>query len=93
MLVTIDFFDESNRALPLLDEIVAANNTKNNGERKLLVLPLLLKQADIKDSVFAGMRTLHPSDGKPVLGEGNEARQFAEVTETLKRYVEKLAAV
>ena len=92
-LVSIDFFDENNPALPLLDEIVAANNTRNNGERKLLVLPLLLKQADIKDSPFAGLRTLHPSDGKPVLGEGNEARQFAEVTETLKRYVEKLAAV
>lgn len=90
-LVTIDFFDDSNPALPLLDEIVKANNPRNNDQRKLLVLPLLLKTINVKDTPFAALRTIHPSDGNAVYGNGAEDKQFSEVTDTLKRYIDKLS--
>ncbi len=90
-LLSADFFSDENPALPVLNEIIAANNTRNNGQRKLLVLPLLMRTVNIQDTVFNALRTIHPSDGNPVLGNNQDA-QLGELTETLKRYLEKLPA-
>lgn len=86
-LVSADFFDTSNPALPLLEEIVRLNNPRN----RFLVMPILLKNCAIDATPFGQLRTTRPLKGEAVYGAGQESRHLASVAEALKVYLENLS--
>ncbi|MEZ4943828.1 MAG: SIR2 family protein [Saprospiraceae bacterium] len=86
-LVTADFFQENNPALPLLDELVQRNNPRS----RFLVMPILLKATSFDGTSLSTLRTTRPLQKKPVFGEGQEDKHLAEIAETLKKYIDTLA--
>jgi hypothetical protein len=84
-LLSIDFFDAQNPALPLLDDIVARNNPR----KQFLVMPVLLDGVTLEGPV-GQMDSIRPLDRQPLLGSGRETQLLAEITDVLKRYVDKL---
>ena len=85
-IVTADFFDEENAALDLLDDLVARNNPRN----KFLVMPILWKNCAIDASPLGKLRTTRPLNRIAISGSGQEDKYFAEIAETLKKYIETL---
>ena len=86
-LVSADFFDGSNPALPLLDELVQRNNPRN----RFLVMPILWKNCAIDASPLGGLRTTRPLNRIAISGSGQEAKLFADIAETLKKYIDNLS--
>jgi len=86
-LVSADFFDSSNPALPLLDEIVLRNNPRN----RFLVMPIVLKNCAIDATPLGTLRTTRPLNRQTVFGGGQEDKHLADIAETLKKYIENLA--
>lgn len=86
-LVSADFFDNANPALPLLDEIVQRNNPRN----RFLVMPIVLKNCAIDATPLGTLRTTRPLNRQTVFGNGSEDKHFADIVETLKKYIENLA--
>lgn len=86
-LVSADFFDSSNAALPLLQEIAERNNPRN----RFLVMPILLKNCAIDATPLGQLRTIRPTGGKAVFGGGEENKLMADIAETLKKYIENLS--
>jgi hypothetical protein len=85
-LLTVDFFDAAgNPSLPLLDDIIRRNNPR----KQFLVMPILLKPVSL-DGPIGQLDSLRPLDRQPVLGNGQENKYMAEITDGLKRYVDKL---
>ncbi|GAB4499483.1 MAG: hypothetical protein OHK0019_36650 [Saprospiraceae bacterium] len=85
-LVSADFFDSSNPALPLLDEIVQRNDPRKH----FLVMPILLKNFAIDATPLGKLRTIRPPNGEPVFGKGQENKHLTDIAEKLKIYIENL---
>lgn len=85
-LISSGFFDESNPALPLLDELVQRNNPR----ARFLVMPILLKPMSLEGSPLGKLRTTRPLNKQAVFGEGKEDKHLAEIADTLKKYFETL---
>ncbi|MBX2891084.1 MAG: SIR2 family protein [Saprospiraceae bacterium] len=85
-LVSADFFDASNPALPLLEEIVQRNDPRN----RFLVMPILLKSCAMDATPLGRLRTTRPPKNEPVYGNGQENRHFADIADKLKTYIENL---
>ncbi|MBK7939589.1 MAG: SIR2 family protein [Lewinellaceae bacterium] len=85
-LVSADFFDNENPALPLLDELVARNNPRN----RFLVMPVLWKNCAIDASPLGKLRTTRPLNRIAISGSGQDDKYFAEIADTLKKYIENL---
>lgn len=85
-LVSADFFDVSNPALPLLDEIVQRNNPRN----RFLVMPILIKNCALDATPLGQLRTTRPPKNEAVFGSGQENRHLADIAEKLKIYIENL---
>ena len=86
-LISADFFDDSNPALPLLDEIVRRNNPRAH----FLVMPILLKPVSIDGTALGALKTTRPLNRQAVYGEGQEDKHLADIAETLKKYIDTLA--
>jgi hypothetical protein len=85
-LLSVDFFDAANNPIaPLLDQIIARNNPR----QQLLVMPILLKAMTL-DPAIEKLESLRPLDHQPLLGNGQEQKYMTEITDGLKRYVDKL---
>jgi hypothetical protein len=85
-LLTVDFYDAvNNPSLPLLDEIVQRNNPR----KQFLVMPILLKAVGL-EGIVSQLDSLRPLDRQPVLGNGQENKYLADITDGLRRYVDKL---
>ena len=86
-LLSVDFFDEqSNPAIPLLEEIARRNNPRKG----FLVMPVLLKPLAL-DGPLGRLGTIRPPDRTPVLGSPNESTYISETVESLRKYIENLA--
>lgn len=85
-LVSADFFDVSNPAIPLLDEIVKRNDPR----KRFLVMPVLLKNCAIDATPLGQLRTIRPPKGEAVFGAGQENKHLADIAEKLKNYIENL---
>lgn len=85
-LVSADFFDSSNPALPLLEEIAQRNDPR----KRFLVMPILLKNFAIDATPLGKLRTIRPPNGEPVFGNGQENKHLADIAEKLKIYIENL---
>ncbi|MEO6757990.1 MAG: SIR2 family protein [Saprospiraceae bacterium] len=83
-LVSADFFDASNPALPLLDEIVQRNNPRG----RFLVMPILLRFLGLDGTPLGTLKTTRPLKGQAVYGNGQEEKMLADIAETLKKYIE-----
>ena len=83
-LISADFFDASNPALPLLDDIVARNNPRG----RYLVMPILLRFLGLEGTPLGALKTTRPLKGQPVYGNGLEEKMLADIAETLKKYIE-----
>ena len=86
-LVSADFFDVSNPAIPLLDEIVKRNDPR----KRFLVMPVLLKNCAIDATPLGQLRTIRPPKGEAVFGAGQENKHLADIAEKLKNYIENLS--
>jgi hypothetical protein len=86
-LVSADFFDEKNPALPLLDEMAKRNNPR----ARFLVMPVLLKAVNFDNTPLGALRTTRPLNKQAVFGEGQENKHLAEIVDTLKKYIDTLA--
>ena len=86
-LVSADFFDDKNPALSLLDDLVKKNNPRN----RFLVMPVLWKNCAIDASPLGPLRTTRPLNRMAISGSGQEDKYFAEIAETLKKYIENLS--
>jgi hypothetical protein len=86
-LASADFFDASNPALPLLDEIVQRNNPRN----RFLVMPILIKNCALDATPLGQLRTTRPPKNEAVFGNGQENKHLADIAEKLKIYIETLA--
>jgi|GEM_PF-570385 len=85
-LLSVDFFDAANNPVALLlDQIIARNNPR----QQLLVMPILLKAMTL-DPAIEKLESLRPIDRLPLLGNGQEQKYMTEITDGLKRYVDKL---
>jgi hypothetical protein len=85
-LLSVDFFDAANNPVALLlDQIIARNNPR----QQLLVMPILLKAMTL-DPAIEKLESLRPLDRLPLLGNGQEQKYMTEITDGLKRYVDKL---
>ncbi len=85
-IVSADFFDNENPALPLLDELVTRNNPRN----RFLVMPVLWKNCALDASPLGKLRTTRPLNRIAISGSGQEDKHFADIAETLKKYIENL---
>jgi len=85
-IVSADFFDSENPALPLLDELATRNNPRN----RFLVMPVLWKNCAIDASPLGKLRTTRPLNRIAISGSGQEDKHFADIAETLKKYIENL---
>jgi hypothetical protein len=85
-LVSADFFDDANPTLPLLEDLAARNNPRAH----FLVMPIVLKPVLLDGTPLAGLKTTRPTKNQAVYGNGQENQHFAEIAETLKKYVETL---
>ncbi len=85
-LVSADFFDVSNPALPLLDEMVQRNDPR----KRFLVMPILLKNCTFDTTPLGKLRTTRPPQNEPVFGSGQENKHLADIAEKLKVYIENL---
>lgn len=85
-LVSADFFDSSNPALPLLEEIAQRNDPR----KRFLVMPILLKNFAIDATPLGKLRTIRPPNGEPVFGNGQENKHLSDIAEKLKIYIENL---
>ncbi len=83
-LISADFFDAANPALPLLDEIVARNNPRG----RYLVMPVLLRFLGLEGTPLGALKTTRPLKGQPVYGNGLEEKMLADIADTLKKYIE-----
>ena len=83
-LISADFFDDANPALPLLEEIIQRNNPRN----RFLVMPILLHFIGLDGTPVGTLRTTRPLKGQPVFGNGQEEKLLADIAETLKKYIE-----
>ncbi len=86
-LISADFFDDANPALPLLEEIAKRNNPRAH----FLVMPILLKAMNFEGTPLGALRTTRPLNKQAVFGEGQEDKHLAEIAETLKKYIDTLA--
>ncbi|MBK8555626.1 MAG: hypothetical protein IPL65_07580 [Lewinellaceae bacterium] len=86
-LVSADFFSEDNPCLPLMEELAAKNNPRN----KFLVMPIVLKPVSLDGTAMGGLKTLRPLNKQTVYGDGQENKHFADIADTLKKYIETLA--
>ncbi len=86
LLVSADFFDDSNPALPLMEEIAQRNNPRNH----FLAMPIVLKNCAIDATPLGQLRTIRPTNGKVVYGSGEENKHFADIADALKKYIETL---
>ena len=86
-LLSADFFDDKNPALPLIDEIVKRNNPR----ARFLVMPILLKSISLDGTALGALKTTRPLNRMPVFGEGQEDKHLADIAETLKKYIDTLA--
>lgn len=85
-LVSADFFDHSNPALPLLEEIVRRNDPR----KRFLVMPILIKNCAMDATPLGQLRTTRPPKGEAVFGSGQENKHLADIAEKLKIYIENL---
>jgi hypothetical protein len=85
-LVSADFFDASNPALPLLAEIVQRNDPRN----RFLVMPILVKNCAMDATPLGQLRTTRPPKNEAVFGSGQENKHLADIAEKLKLYIETL---
>lgn len=85
-VVSADFFDAANPALALLEDLVQRNNPRN----RFLVMPVFWKNCAIDASPLGKLRTTRPLNRIAISGSGQEDKQFAEIAETLKKYIENL---
>lgn len=84
-LLSADFFDSTgNPALALLDEVVQRNNPR----KRFLVMPVLLHAVGLEGSL-AQLDSIRPLDRQPVLDSGRESSVAAEITEGLKKYINR----
>jgi len=86
-LVSADFFDDSNPALPLLDEIARRNNPR----ARFLVMPVLLKAVSMDGTALGQLKTTRPLNRQAVFGDNQEDKHLADIAETLKKYIDTLA--
>ncbi len=85
-LITADFFDDSNPAINLLNELAARNNPR----AKFLVMPIILKNISLEGTPLGTLKTTRPTKNQAVFGNGQEDVHFSDIAETLKKYVETL---
>jgi hypothetical protein len=86
LLVSADFFDDSNPALPLMEEIAQRNNPRN----QFLAMPIVLKNCAIDATPLGQLRTIRPTNGKVVYGSGEENKHFTDIADALRKYIETL---
>lgn len=85
-LVSADFFDASNPALPLLEEIVRRNDPR----KRFLVMPILIKNCTFDATPLGKLKTTRPPHNEPVFGNGQENKHLADIAEKLKIYLETM---
>ena len=83
-LISADFFEADNPALPLLDEIVQRNNPRG----RFLVMPVMLRFIGLEGTPVGALKTTRPLKGQPGFGNGQEEKMLADIADTLKKYVE-----
>ena len=84
-LLSADFFDAAgNPALALLEEVVKRNNPR----KRFLVMPILLRPVSL-EGALAQLESIRPLDRQPVLGGGKESDYATEITEGLKKYINR----
>ena len=84
-LLSADFFDPAgNPTLDLLEEVVKRNNPR----KRFLVMPILLRAVSL-EGALAQLESIRPLDRQPVLGGGKESGYATEITEGLKKYINR----
>lgn len=84
-LLSADFYDAvGNPALAMLDEVVSRNNPR----KRFLVMPILLRAVSLEGAI-AQLDSIRPLDRQPVLGAGRESSVATEITEGLKKYINR----
>lgn len=84
-LLSVDFFStDGNPAIDLLDEIVRRNNPR----KRFLVMPVVLEAVNIEGEL-AELESIRPVDRKPVMDSPQKNALIAEITEGLKRYLNR----
>lgn len=83
-LVSADFFADGNPALPLLPELVKRNNPR----ARFLVMPVVVKPVGLDGTDLGTLKTIRPLNKAAVFGEGQENKHLADISETLKKYIE-----
>jgi hypothetical protein len=86
-LVSADFFDESNPALPVLPDLVKRNNPR----ARFLVMPVVAKPVSLEGTDLGTLKTTRPLNKLAVFGDGQENKHLADIAETLKKYIETFA--
>jgi hypothetical protein len=88
-LLSADFFDAAqNPALDLLDDIVARNNPR----KQFLVMPIIIKSVSL-DGPVSELESIRPLDRQALIGSGKQNEYLTEITDGLKRYVDKLPKI
>lgn len=89
-LVSPDFFDDSNPALMLLEELA----TKNNPPGRFLVMPIILKLFSLEGTPLAKLPTVRPlksgANYNAVYGEGAENQHFTNISRALSAYLDSI---
>ncbi|HND86694.1 MAG TPA: SIR2 family protein [Saprospiraceae bacterium] len=84
-LISADFFSpDGNPAIGMLDEVVMRNNPR----KKFLVMPVLLSSVSL-EGPLAQLDSIRPLDRKPLMGSGKENSVAVEITEGLKKYLNR----
>jgi hypothetical protein len=89
-LISPDFFDDSNPALPLLEALAK----RNNPPAKFLVMPIILKTFSLDGTPLGSLPTVRPlksgANYNAVYGEGNENQHFTNIARALGTYLDSI---
>ncbi len=89
-LISPDFFDDTNPALPFLEDLAQRNNPPG----KFLVMPIILKAFSLDGTALGNLPTVRPLKSgttyNAVYGEGNENQHFTNIIRALDTYLNSI---